>query len=73
MPYQFVGCCFTHFPVDFMINKFDLSNWNYNDKSDLSPFILPNSSIAAIEDEYNLSPHTRIQHQVGIIEKVKRN
>jgi hypothetical protein len=68
-----------------MINTFNLSNWNYNNKSDLSPFILPDDSIATIEDEYNLmtdrlwhqilkaSPHARIQCQVGIIEKVERN
>ncbi len=31
MPYQSVG----DFPVDVMMNQFDLSDWNYNDDSDL--------------------------------------
>jgi hypothetical protein len=31
MPYQSVG----DFPVDVMMNRFNLSNWNYNDDSDL--------------------------------------
>ncbi len=31
MPYQSVG----DFPVDVMMNQFDLSNWNDNDESDL--------------------------------------
>jgi hypothetical protein len=85
MPYQSAGCCFTHFPVDVMIKGFDLLNWNYNDKSHLSPFILPNDSIDMIKDKYKLmadrlrhqilkaSPHARIQCQVGIIKKVERN
>jgi hypothetical protein len=49
-----------------------LSNWNYNDNSDLSSFIIPDDSIDIIKDEYNLmtnrlrcgilkaSPHARI-------------
>jgi hypothetical protein len=37
-----------------MINVFDLSNWNYNDNSDLSQFILPDDSIDRIGDEYDL-------------------
>jgi hypothetical protein len=40
-----------------MINGFDLSNWNNNDKSDLSLLILlddPDDFIATIEDKYNL-------------------
>jgi hypothetical protein len=53
MPFQFADSCFTHFPVDLMINGFDLSNWNSNDKSDLSPFILPDEFIAMIENKYN--------------------
>jgi hypothetical protein len=36
MPYQSAGCCYTHFMADVMINGFVLSNWNYNDDSDLS-------------------------------------
>jgi hypothetical protein len=85
MPYQYAGCCYTHFPVDVMMNGFDLLNWNYNDDSDLSSFIIPNDSINLIRDYYNLmtdrlrsrileaSPHARIQCQVRIIKKVERN
>ncbi len=75
MPYQSV----CDFPVDIMMNQFNLSEWNYNDDSDLY------ESIDLIKDHYNImtdrlrcqildvSPHARIRHQVGIIEKVKRN
>jgi hypothetical protein len=35
MSYQSVG----DFPVDVMMNQFDLSDWNYSDDSDLSSFI----------------------------------
>jgi hypothetical protein len=56
MPYQSAGCCFTHFPIEF-----DLSNFNYNNKSDLSPFTLPDGSIDMIEDEYNLMTD-RLRH-----------
>jgi hypothetical protein len=85
MPYQSADCSFAHFPVDLMIRGFDLSNWNYNDESDLSLFILSDDSIATIEDEYDLmtdrlmrqilkaSPHARIQCQFGIIKKFERN
>jgi hypothetical protein len=31
MPYESVG----DFPVDVMMNQFGLSDWNYNDDSDL--------------------------------------
>ncbi len=66
-------------PVDVMKNQFDLSDWSYNDDSDLY------ESIDLIKDYYNLmtdrlryrildaSPHARIWRQVGIIEKVQRN
>jgi hypothetical protein len=76
MPYQSAGCYFTHFPVDLMINRFNLSNWNYSNESDLSPFILPDDSIVTIEDKYDLmtdrlrrlilkaSPHARIQRKL---------
>ncbi len=75
MPYQSVG----DFPVDVMMNQFDLSNWNYNDDSDLY------ESIDPINDYYDImtdrlrhqildaSPHARIQRQVGIIKKVECN
>ncbi len=75
MPYQSVG----DFPVDVMMNQFDLSCWNYNDDSDLY------ESIDLMKDYYNImtdrlrhrildaSPHERIRCQVRILEKVKRN
>ncbi len=44
MPNQSVG----DFPVDVVMNKFDLSNWNDNDESDLS------ESIDLIKDYYNI-------------------
>jgi hypothetical protein len=68
-----------------MMNGFDLSNWNYNNNSDLSLFIIPDDSIDLIKDYYNLltdrlrhqiweaSSHARIQRQVGIMTKFKRN
>jgi hypothetical protein len=85
MPYRSAGCCYTHFPVDVMMNGFNLSNWNYNDNSDLSLFIMPDDSIDLIKDYHNLvtdrlrrqileaSSHARIQCQVGIIKKIERN
>jgi hypothetical protein len=54
MPYQSAGHCYTHFLVDVMINGFDLLNWNYNDDSDLSLFIIPNDCIDRMKDEYDL-------------------
>ena len=75
MPYQSIG----DFPVNFMMNQFNLSNWYDNDESDL------NESIDLIKDYdddmtdrlrrriLEASPHARIQRQVGIIEKVERN
>jgi hypothetical protein len=62
MPYQSVG----DFPIDVMMNRFDLSDWNYNDDLDLY------ESIDLIKDYYNImtdrqrcrildaSPHARI-------------
>ncbi len=73
MPYQSVG----DFPVDIMMNQFDLSDWNYNDDSNLY------ESIDLIKDYYDImtdilrrrileaSPHARIRRRVGIIEKVE--
>ena len=43
MPYQSVG----DFPVDVMMNQFNLSNWNDNDESDLY------ESIDLIKDYYD--------------------
>jgi hypothetical protein len=75
MPYESVG----DFPVDVMMNQFVLSDWNYNDASDLY------ESIDLIKDYYDVmterlrrrildaSPSARIQRQVGIIEKVESN
>ena len=75
MPYQSIG----DFPVNFMMNQFNLSNWYDNDESDL------NESIDLIKDYdddmtdrlrrriLEASPHARIQRQVGINEKVERN
>ncbi len=75
MPYQSIG----DFPVSFMMNQFNLSNWYDNDESDL------NESMDLIKDYdddmtdrlrrqiLEASPHARIQRQVGIIEKVEQN
>ncbi len=63
MPYQSAGCCYTHFPLDVTRNEFDLKNWNYNDDSDLSLFIIPNNFIDTIKDEYNLMTE-RQKHQI---------
>ncbi len=75
MPYQSIG----DFPVNVMMNEFNISNWYDNDESDLY------ESINLIEDYYNemtdrlrrqileASPHARIRRQVGIIEKVEQN
>ncbi len=50
MPYQSVG----DFPVDVMMNQFNLSNWNYND-SDLY------ESIDLIKDYYDIMTD-RLRH-----------
>jgi hypothetical protein len=62
MPYQSIG----DFPVNFMMNQFDLSNWYENDESDLY------ESIDLIKNYYDemtdrlrrrisgQSPHARI-------------
>jgi hypothetical protein len=57
MQYQCAGCCFTYFPVDVMINGFNLLHWNHNNESDLSLFISPDDSIAAIEDKHDLDKY----------------
>ncbi len=44
MPYQSVG----DYPVDVMMNQFNLSNWNYNDDSNLY------ESIDLTKDYYNI-------------------
>jgi hypothetical protein len=75
MPYQSVG----DFPVDVMMNQFDLSDWKNNDGLDLY------ESIDLIKNYYYImtdrlrrqmmdaSPHARIQHQGIIIKKVECN
>ncbi len=50
MPYQLVG----DFPVDVMMNQFDLLDWNYDDDSVLSSFIIPDKSIDLIKDYCNI-------------------
>ncbi len=62
MPYQSIG----DFPVNFMMNQFDLSEWYDNDESDLY------ESIDLVKDYYDdmtdrlrrrileASPHARI-------------
>ncbi len=75
MPYQSIG----DFPVNFMMNQFNLSDWYDNDESDLYESI---DLIKDYDDDMThrlrrqileASPHARIQRQVGIIEKVERN
>jgi hypothetical protein len=53
MPYQSVG----DFPVDVMMNQFNLSYWNYNDDSDLY------ESIDPMKDNYNIMTD-RLSHQI---------
>ncbi len=75
MPYQSIG----DFPVNVMMNQFDLSDWYDNDESDLYESI---DLIKAYYDEMTdrlrrrileASPHARIRRQVVIIEKVEQN
>ncbi len=75
MPYQSIG----DFPVNVMMNQFNLSDWYDNDESDLY------ESIDLIKDYYDemmdrlrrrileASPHARIWRQVRINEKVEWN
>ncbi len=37
-----------------MMNGFNLLNWNYNNDTDLSLFIIPDDSVDTIKDEYDL-------------------
>jgi hypothetical protein len=53
MPYQSVG----DFPVDVMMNQFDLSDWNDSDESDLY------ESIDLIKDYYNIMTD-KLRHQI---------
>ncbi len=75
MPYQSIG----DFPVNFMMNRFDLTDWYHNDESDLYKSI---DLIKDYDDDMadrlrrwilEASPHARNWHQVGIIEKVEQN
>jgi hypothetical protein len=53
MPYQSVG----DFPVDVMMNQSNLSDWNYNDDSNLY------ESIDLIKDYYHIMTD-RLRHQI---------
>jgi hypothetical protein len=53
MSYQSIG----DFPVNVMMNQFDLSDWYDNDESDL------NESIDLIKDYYN-EMTDRLRHQI---------
>ncbi len=73
MPYQSIG----DFPVNFMMNQFNLSNWYDNDESDLYESI---DLMKDYDDDMTdrlrrrileASPHARFGRQVGIIEKVE--
>jgi hypothetical protein len=46
MPYQSVD----DIPVDVIMNRFDLLDWNYDDDSDLSLFIVPDEFIDLIKN-----------------------
>jgi hypothetical protein len=63
MPYQSAGFCCTHFPVDVMMNGFDISNWNYNGDSDLFLFIMTDDSIVLIKD-YSDIMTDRLRRQI---------
>jgi hypothetical protein len=72
MPYQSVG----DFPVDVMMNQFNLSDWNYNDDSDLYDLIKDYYDIMTDRLRRQIleaSPHARIRRQVGIIKKFEQN
>jgi hypothetical protein len=75
MPYESVG----DFPVDVMMNQFDLSDWNYDDDSDLYESIDLIKDYSDIMTErlrhqiLDASPSAIIQRQVRIIEKVECN
>ncbi len=56
MPYQSIG----DFPVNFMLNQFDLSYWYDNDESDLY------ESIDLIKDYYD-EMTDRLRHQIFIL------
>ncbi len=53
MPYQSIG----DFPVNFLMNQFDLSDWYDNDESDLY------ESIDPIKDYYD-EMTDRLRHQI---------
>ncbi len=75
MPYQSIG----DFPVNFLMNQFNLSDWYDNYESDLYESI---DLIKDYDDDMTdrlrrqileASPYARIQCPVGIIEKVEQN
>ncbi len=72
MPYQSID----DFPVNVMMNQFNLSNWYDNDESDLyEPIDLIKYSYNEMTDRLRrrileASPHARIWCQVRINEKI---
>jgi hypothetical protein len=60
MPYQSANCCYTHFLFDVMMTGFDISDWNYNNDSDLSLFIMADDSIDLIKNEFDIMIDSRI-------------
>ncbi len=52
MPYQFIGV----FPVNFMLNQFNLSDWYDNDESDLYKSI----DLINLEEPVRVASTTRI-------------
>ncbi len=54
MPYQSTNHCYTHFPNYVMIDGFDISDWNYNNDSDLLSYIMSDDSIDLIKDEFDI-------------------
>jgi hypothetical protein len=67
MPYQSVG----DFPVDVIMNQFNLLDWNYDDDSDLSLFIMPDESIDLIKDYYNIMTD-RLRRQILEVSSLAR-
>ncbi len=47
------------FPVNVMMNQFDLSDWNHDDDSDLSSFVIPDESIDFINSLTAIGGHDR--------------
>ena len=67
MPYQSAG----DFLVNFMMNQFNLLDWNYNDDLDLSSLIIPDESIDLIKDYYNIMTD-RLRRQILEVSSLAR-